>query len=471
MHVQKSSMQNGLDNASVLLAEAMQGLNETLLVLDGKATHSQEAAGECAHGSDLPADTGVEPGSFNRSSGCKRKDAAREEGNASAKPGQTRHVVAKPSTGAVACEPLALTTMLCAHGQIHTHRRSCQKCSDGPKLPTSAAEGLRQRAERIQMVPEGEHTPSADRLGPQAITHELLMLADDTVKGVASALSGKAQLRLLAWLVADAMSAGTPLEKPLAETVGKRLNRQAQRIRGELVAVADRAEKERGAARDAAALAGLAVDTKNDRLQTELAGQLSAADRREVEQLDKLQREIYNGFSELGLEAPQEPPITPVPRPALSATPVTEPVGTMLSATEEAEMEEMARWRACGGPLPQDLSRCLGEEACRMLHDMNHGAPHRTGDATLEIGIPIMLSSVLKERARERAEHYNELQAMRRECEQEVERAEARAADAAHDERVADDECESLREELAREKARNEQLMEVVVKACIGSNV
>ena len=59
MHVQKSSMQNGLDNASVLLAEAMQGLNETLLVLDGKATPSQEAAGECAHGSDLPADNVV----------------------------------------------------------------------------------------------------------------------------------------------------------------------------------------------------------------------------------------------------------------------------------------------------------------------------------------------------------------------------------------------------------------------------
>ena len=56
---------------------------------------------------------------------------------------------------------------------------------------------------------------------------------------------------------------------------------------------------------------------------------------------------------------------------------------------------------------------------------------------------------------------------MRRECERDVARAEARAADAAHDESIADDECESLRAELAREKARNEQLMEVVVNACL----
>ena len=56
---------------------------------------------------------------------------------------------------------------------------------------------------------------------------------------------------------------------------------------------------------------------------------------------------------------------------------------------------------------------------------------------------------------------------MRRECERDVARAEACAADATRDAFNADDETESMREELAREKARNEQLMEVVVKACL----
>jgi hypothetical protein len=463
VHVQKSSMQNGLDDASVLLAEAMQGLKETLVVLHGKDTPSHEPAGECAHGPSLPAYTGGEPGASDRNRGRKRKDAAGEEENASAKPGQTRHVVAKPSIAAVTCEPLACMTLPCAHCTIHAHQRTSLKRADGSELPISAAEDLRKRADRIQMSTEGEHAPSVERLGPQTITHALLMLADDTVKGCASKLSGKAQFRLLAWLLADAMSAGTPLDKPLAETVGKRLGRQVQRVRTELVAVADRAEKERGAARDAAALAGLAVDPKNERLQTQLAGQLSATDALEAEELDKLRREVYIGFVELGLEAPQEAPAVPT----LLSTPVTEPVGPTPTEEEEAEEREFEHWRTHGGALPQVLAERLGAEGVRMLQELSSGATHRTGDSVLDIGIPLLVKFVLQGRARERAEHYQELQEMRRECERDVARAEARAADAAHDESIADDECESLRAELAREKARNEQLMEVVVNACL----
>ena len=59
------------------------------------------------------------------------------------------------------------------------------------------------------------------------------------------ALSANAGLRLLAWTVADARGATRPLEKPMALTVGKRLDRQAQSVRGMLFAASDRAAEER----------------------------------------------------------------------------------------------------------------------------------------------------------------------------------------------------------------------------------
>jgi hypothetical protein len=87
------------------------------------------------------------------------------------------------------------------------------------------------------------------------ITDELLVMASDAATLVAAAalepVSGKARLRMLAWLVADARGArdwsfGNGLDKAAAETVGKRLDRQAQKVRGELAdaqaaAAADRA--------------------------------------------------------------------------------------------------------------------------------------------------------------------------------------------------------------------------------------
>ena len=111
------------------------------------------------------------------------------------------------------------------------------------------------------MVSEGEHLHAPERLGTKTITHELLMLSHDIVLGLPPPkLSGKVQFRLLAWLVADAMTADTPLNRPLAETVGKRLARQADSVRGQLAAVSDKAAQERTDARDAVGLAGLAVE-------------------------------------------------------------------------------------------------------------------------------------------------------------------------------------------------------------------
>ena len=90
---------------------------------------------------------------------------------------------------------------------------------------------LLERARRILASEEGNFTPSPPPALLDSITDELLVVASDTVAAVATQAptkpSGKAKLRLLAWLVADARGADTPLEKALAETVGKRLGNYA----------------------------------------------------------------------------------------------------------------------------------------------------------------------------------------------------------------------------------------------------
>ena len=72
---------------------------------------------------------------------------------------------------------------------------------------------LRKRLQRVQVFTEGDHTPSDGRLGPSEITHELLLVAQDIVSNGAPPVAGNSQLRLLAWLVANAMSADQPLDK------------------------------------------------------------------------------------------------------------------------------------------------------------------------------------------------------------------------------------------------------------------
>ena len=81
--------------------------------------------------------------------------------------------------------------------------------ADELELPIGAALELRERARRILPQLDGPIATLGDRLGPQVITNELLMMAQDAIACVAGEAqpmpSGKAQLRLLTVLVADAM--------------------------------------------------------------------------------------------------------------------------------------------------------------------------------------------------------------------------------------------------------------------------
>ena len=116
---------------------------------------------------------------------------------------------------------------------------------------------LLERARRILASGEGKFAPSPPPALLDSITDELLVVASDTVEAVATQAptkpSGKAKYRLLAWLVADARGADTLLEKALAETVDKRLDRQATAVRAATADAVQLAESARAAARSAAA--------------------------------------------------------------------------------------------------------------------------------------------------------------------------------------------------------------------------
>jgi hypothetical protein len=127
------------------------------------------------------------------------------------------------------------------------------------------------------------------------ITDGLLVVAVDVVAAVAAearpALSGRKQIRLLAWTLADARGAQTPMDKALAETVGKRLERQAQRVRPTLEAAAQAAAVAVEAAR-AAVESDPEMESKHTR-------QLCKADAAAFDEHERLRDEVYVGFNEL----------------------------------------------------------------------------------------------------------------------------------------------------------------------------
>ena len=127
-------------------------------------------------------------------------------------------------------------------------------CQFGPGSEKEVSEtrrALESLARRFLPFPNGNFSPSPPPALRDKITDELLVVASDAVATVAAEVqprpSGKSLLRLLAWIVADARGASTVLDKLLAETVGKRLDRQAQKVRSTLARAASVAERWRAA--------------------------------------------------------------------------------------------------------------------------------------------------------------------------------------------------------------------------------
>ena len=139
-------------------------------------------------------------------------------------------------------------------------------------------------ARRIRTFPEGKFTPAPPPALLDELTDELIVLASGAVAGVAAEspkLSANAALRLLAWTVADARGADTPLDAALALTVGKRLERQAKSVEKLL----ERAQAGRTMARELG--------------RDERAAALASIDAAESAARQKARDEVYIGFHEL----------------------------------------------------------------------------------------------------------------------------------------------------------------------------
>ena len=172
-------------------------------------------------------------------------------------------------------------------------------CPGAPKRQKDEAHALQQLARRIRTFPEGKYAPSPPPNVLGKLTDALIVTASDIVISVAQeepALSGNSTFRLLAWTVADARGAQTAIEKPLALTVGKRVQVQATRMRNDAAPyckpIIERASREREKLRDGPMTSGDG--------EAALEAALAATRAKELSELQQAKEtEIYTGFDEL----------------------------------------------------------------------------------------------------------------------------------------------------------------------------
>jgi hypothetical protein len=259
------------------------------------------------------------------------------------------------------------------------------------------SEAMRLVAQRIMTFPEGKFEPSPPPHLLVQLTDEDLVVAVEAVEAVVAKQqprpSGKAQFRLLAWAVADARGATIPLDKPLAETVGKRLDRQAQKVRSDMDAV-------RASARDARLRLSSAA-AADPAVRATLRQDMAAIESEERSKLEKLREEVYVGFHELDallpgaeMESESEPEPAPAPEhPVLAA------------AMRAAEAEVRPKAPSDLPPIPPDLVRRLGPEGVQYMWDQavsTRSYPQRSQD--WHISLPYLVQNLLLELSKRPAE-------------------------------------------------------------------
>ena len=221
-------------------------------------------------------------------------------------------------------------------------------------------------AQRILAFKDGCFEPSPPPQLLQQLTNELLIMAVDAVWKAAAAASpqpsGVARYRLLAWTVADARGAATPLDKPLALTVGKRLERQAIKTRADVAAVVEAAEAAREHAREAAGRCAEGGPRKEG-----VPAEIAAIDAAEQARIKELREEIYIGFIELES-------LLPVPNDDGAPRVTTdESVGVRFPyLLENPELHVP--------PIPLDLANALGPDGTQALWAYAADSPGRQPD-------------------------------------------------------------------------------------------
>jgi hypothetical protein len=225
----------------------------------------------------------------------------------------------------------------------------------GAAAPPSVAEALVSSAQRILAFPGGNYTPSPPPPLLTQLTDFDLIVARDAVWQAAAAAepkpSGSARYRLLAWVVADARGAAQPLAPPTALKVGKRLEAQALKTRGDYGAQRSCARHE--AAADASLAAGLPAV-------------LAAVDEAERLAMQAARLEVYVGFHELEVAAPA----ATAPEPAEPQLSRVERAKLVVQAAHEAKMEAATQQQLAELPdIPLALAGALGPDGVQVLWD------------------------------------------------------------------------------------------------------
>ena len=255
------------------------------------------------------------------------------------------------------------------------------------------AKALVTSAERILACPQSTYTPSPPPPLLTQLTDFDLIVAKDAVWQAAAAAqpqpSSSARYRLLAWVVADARGAAQPLAPPTALKVGKRLEAQALKARGDFSAQRTCARQE--VAADASLAPGLSRC-------------LAAIDEAERLAMEKARREVYVGFHELEVAAtaPAEPQL----KPQLSRVECAK-----LAAA--AEMEAATQQQLAELPdIPTSLACALGPDGVQVLwdHAVDTFAYATDADNVWTDALPSLVRKLLSKAADVAYDHEQELE-------------------------------------------------------------
>ena len=281
---------------------------------------------------------------------------------------------------------------------------------------------LRQRAKStlgmLRLGCEQFIRPSGPPALLSSLTEHLLIVASDAVRAVAliekergEAVSGKDQYRLLAWVVADARGATETLDKALAETVGKRLDRQAQKVRTELEGVSIRAKGMRKCIRKQA--------LGDEALAATLQADLEVTREAERRELEKPFSEVYVGFHEL------ESLLAPVPAQEVQEADddrlgeTNEPKKRRLEDFEDILRAEGVKFPFCmyeqyeqqSGAIPPDLAKALGPDTTKALWDALGYTMRIEGEYWWSVGLPHFTSRLLQDKVRDDGYHAEGMEA------------------------------------------------------------
>ena len=294
-------------------------------------------------------------------------------------------------------------------------------------MPADAPEVLRQCVQRIIQAGEGQFVAGGPPKVAELVSHMLLVAASHAVQAAAAAvqpaLSGRAQLRLLGRLVADTMCASDQPDRAFAETIGRRLDRQAKSVRDAIAAIEVRAEQARVEVR-----AATAADDAS------FSGRLAAIDATEQDELELQWDEVYENME--GLEAPAAAAPAPAPAPAACVD------------------DDLDACLQMGCPtIPPRMAQLLGDEGCRELQKSCAQAFGVREHQLTNIFLPMLVRKLLQDRAREAVA----MTAIETECDEAWQSAER-----------AEQELEMVQIDLRNEKLIAASLDRIVRDVCKG---